>query len=373
MTLLRTSASIGVVATALMAAMAASATAQELTNVEAQNRGFYAGAGLGVNLQEDNNFRGGGADSTAHYDAGGVGIFSLGYALGNGLRFEVEPGYRRNEVDSISGVGGHGHTSLMTLMGNAIYDIPYRVPGNMPFLQDLLPHVGVGAGVARAIDNSLPHAGLPVTGNETVGAYQAIAGLEYAITPGLKAGIDYRYLLAHDVNFHVATTGAGTKAGDFNDHSILLTLRYEFGTPARPRPQPAAAVSPPVTAPPAAPATPPAPVARNYAVYFALDSAVLTPTAREIVRQAAANAKPNQTTRLAVTGYADTTGKPAHNQKLSEQRAAAVRAELIAAGIPADEIATSGRGESDLAVPTAQNVNEPRNRRVVIVQQGPGS
>lgn len=37
------------------------------------------------------------------------------------------------------------------------------------------------------------------------------------------------------------------------------------------------------------------------------------------------------------------------------------------------EITASGVGESQLAVPTAQGVNEPRNRRVVIMEGGPGS
>jgi OOP family OmpA-OmpF porin len=366
---------VGLLTSALIGAVAASAAAQEtFTNIAAQNRGFYMGLGGGGNFAESSRFRGGGADATASYETGFVGLGSIGYALGTGLRLEVEPGYRRNDLDKIGGVSAHGHATIMTLMANAIWDVPFRVPGNLPVLSKMLPHIGVGAGVARTINSSAPYNGLSVTGNQTEPAFQAIAGLEYALTPGLKAGIDYRYLLVHDVNFRVAETGARTKAGDLNNHSVLLTLRYEFGTPAA-RPQPAAAVTPPppVTPPPAAPAAPPPPVARDFTVYFATNSATLTPSARDIVRQAANTAQQTQATRINVVGHTDTTGSARYNQNLSQRRAAAVRAELIADGVPPDQIITSGAGETGLAVPTADHVNEPRNRRVVISVGGPGS
>jgi len=359
---------------AVMGLVAGSALAQDQTNISAQNRGFYIGLGLGANFQEDSNVRGGGADATASYDTGFAGVGSLGYAMGNGWRFEVEPGYRRNELDTIGGATAHGHLTLMTLMANAIYDVPFRVPGNLPILRNLLPHVGLGAGVARLIDNSLPYNGLTVSGNTTVPAFQAIGGVEYALTPAVKLGLDYRYLLAHNAAFHVPTSGAAARVGDLNDHAILLTMRYEFGAPRAPAPQPAAAAAPPpVVAAPAAPATPPPPQPKNYAVYFPFNSATLTASAREIVAQAATAARQEQYTRIAVSGYTDTVGTSKYNQRLSEKRAEAVRQELIADGVPSGEIVTRGFGESDLAVPTAGGVKEPRNRRVVIMLQGPAS
>ncbi len=177
MTSARAGAYAGMIAAALWGAMAAGALAQqapEVSNVEAQNRGFYVGAGVGPNIQEDNRFTGGGADSTATYDLGYVGVLSLGYALGNGLRFEIEPGYRRNDADKIDGISASGHTTVMTFMANAIYDLNFRVP----FLQQWLPHVGVGAGAARILNHTAPHAGFLVGQNDTVPAFQAIAGRE---------------------------------------------------------------------------------------------------------------------------------------------------------------------------------------------------
>ena len=67
-----------------------------------------------------------------------------------------------------------------------------------------------------------------------------------------------------------------------------------------------------------------------------------------------------------VIGHTDTVGDPAANDRLSAQRAETVKGFLIGIGIPAERIRTAGRGERELLVPTASNVDEPRNRRVEI-------
>lgn len=130
----------------------------------------------------------------------------------------------------------------------------------------------------------------------------------------------------------------------------------------------------PVVSPPAPVPPPPAALPEhNFVVYFATNSSTLSPAARDVVQQSAAAAKQVPGVRIFVTGHTDTVGTSQYNQRLSERRAAAVRAELINQGIPANQIDATGVGKSDLAVPTAQGVNEPRNRRVVITQRGPGA
>jgi OOP family OmpA-OmpF porin len=335
-----------------------------------QNRGFYVGAGAGANFLENNRFRNNGTDSTADYETGYAVLLNIGYAFGNGLRLELEPGYRRNELSKINGVGATGRAEVGSIMANAIYDLDIHTP----FIP-LVPHVGVGAGYARIWNSSFPHNGLLVNGHDNVPAFQGIAGVEYALSPGIKLGVDYRYFLAHDADFRVSSTGLTSRAGDFNNHSIMLTARYEFGGRQRPAPVPAAASSPPPPPPipQAAPAPQPPPQAREYQVYFALNSATLTPDARQIVQRAAQGARQGQVTRIEVIGHTDTTGSPAYNRALSLRRAEVVRAELVRDGVPADEVVASGQGESGLAVPTPPGVNEPRNRRVEIRLEGPGS
>jgi outer membrane protein OmpA-like peptidoglycan-associated protein len=69
---------------------------------------------------------------------------------------------------------------------------------------------------------------------------------------------------------------------------------------------------------------------------------------------------------IVVIGHTDRVGAVEHNDRLSLQRAQSVGAALIAAGVAAAQIETAGRGEREPAVPTADEVHEPRNRRVEI-------
>jgi OOP family OmpA-OmpF porin len=114
----------------------------------------------------------------------------------------------------------------------------------------------------------------------------------------------------------------------------------------------------------------------SFTLYFTLDSAQPSPAAREIAQRAANVAKQRQGEgrfdHVKIVGYADTTGTAGRSQRLSEARAEAVKRLLVAQGLPADKVTIEGRGKNELAVPTADQVREPRNRRARIVIYGPG-
>ena len=75
--------------------------------------------------------------------------------------------------------------------------------------------------------------------------------------------------------------------------------------------------------------------------------------------------------RFRVEGHTDTVGSPAANQALSQRRAKAVVNYISAKfNIPMDRLVPVGMGEQDLAVKTAAQVPEPKNRRVVVVNLG---
>ena len=69
---------------------------------------------------------------------------------------------------------------------------------------------------------------------------------------------------------------------------------------------------------------------------------------------------------MVVSGASDTVGPPVANLLLSNQRAFAVARGLVARGIPAERTQVLAKGETNLAVKTAEGVPEAQNRRVEI-------
>jgi OmpA family len=120
---------------------------------------------------------------------------------------------------------------------------------------------------------------------------------------------------------------------------------------------------------PAPVATPPAPppVQKNYTVLFDTGKATLSPESVSTISTAASAFKTSNGRAVAVSGHTDTTGTPQFNLKLSQQRAAAVQAELQRDGVPGTAIAALGYGEQNLPVKTGNNVPDQRNRSVDIV------
>lgn len=135
--------------------------------------------------------------------------------------------------------------------------------------------------------------------------------------------------------------------------------------------------APPVAAPPVA-APPPAAVpadapAISLTVRFATGSAELTDQARRVLDELgkALMSEDLRPFRFRIEGHTDTVGSAALNQSLSDRRAASVRAYLTERfGVEAGRLVAVGLGETRLAVQTDDNVDEPRNRRVQIVNIG---
>lgn len=73
--------------------------------------------------------------------------------------------------------------------------------------------------------------------------------------------------------------------------------------------------------------------------------------------------------RLQVAGHTDSVGDAAHNQELSEARARSLADWFKDQGFPG-EVWYQGFGESQLAVKTGDQVDEPRNRRADYVLSG---
>ncbi len=70
---------------------------------------------------------------------------------------------------------------------------------------------------------------------------------------------------------------------------------------------------------------------------------------------------------IVITGHTDRQGSVADNDRLSLQRAQAVRALLIERGFAAELVQAIGRGEREPLLATEDEVVEPRNRRADVL------
>jgi OOP family OmpA-OmpF porin len=118
---------------------------------------------------------------------------------------------------------------------------------------------------------------------------------------------------------------------------------------------------------PPAPPMPPMMARKVFLVFFDWDRDTITPEGMQIVQQAAGAFRSGAPVTIQVTGYADRSGSPGYNQRLSERRANNVSNALVRLGVPRQAQVVGGRGENDNRVPTADGVREPQNRRVEIV------
>ncbi len=341
--------------------------------------GIYIGAGGGANfeqmdhvksLQFSNGLIGRSAGSSR--DVGTVGVGSIGYGFGNGVRVELEGDYRYNRISPVRTpalTSSGGREQKYGGMLNALFDLDVGSPY-------VFPYIGAGAGYSwvdrrRSTTGNIalvePNNNLFLFSNGTQiargvdssFAYQAIAGVSFPIPPvvGLSLTAEYRYFALAGTRTFTERVGNQTFKAKFSqdyNHSLMLGLRYAFNV-----------APPPVEAPPAVPQQ--AEASRTYLVFFDWDRADLTDRARQIIAEAATATTRVQVTRIEVSGHTDTTGTARYNEGLSVRRAQNVASELVRLGVPRSAIATQGFGFSRPLVATGPGVREPQNRRVEII------
>lgn len=110
---------------------------------------------------------------------------------------------------------------------------------------------------------------------------------------------------------------------------------------------------------------PPAP--EKFVLEFEPGTSQLTADSQTRLADIMARAQARAGGEIVVTGHTDRQGSLEANDKLSLERARAIRALLIERGFKADLIDAVGRGEREPAVPTDDEVAEPRNRRAELL------
>jgi opacity protein-like surface antigen len=168
----------------------------------------YVSGSFGLVAVSDSTVSGGGGSGELSFDPG----FGFIAAVGNnfeGLRGEVEIAYRTNDVDKIS-LGGFsesvsGDISSLAFMGNLLVDLPLS--------ESVRPFLGAGLGLAN----------VDADGDEddTVFAYQAIAGVGFPLTYVTTLDLQYRYFATADPDF-------GGIEAEYQTHNFFAGLRFDF-------------------------------------------------------------------------------------------------------------------------------------------------
>ncbi|WP_310567852.1 OmpA family protein [Hydrogenophaga sp.] len=110
---------------------------------------------------------------------------------------------------------------------------------------------------------------------------------------------------------------------------------------------------------------PPSP--EKFVLEFEPGSSQLTADSQARLADIVARAQARAGGEIVVTGHTDRQGSLEANDKLSLERAQSIRALLIERGFKAALIDAVGRGEREPAVPTDDEVAEPRNRRAELL------
>lgn len=177
----------------------------------------YFGAGIGLSRLNDATL----SDSTGSIDTDfdtGLGfVASVGYTF-DSVRAELELGYRKNDIDNFSAFGvsvpASGDVTSKSGMVNVYYDFTPKAQLN--------PFVGAGIGLAKVEVDNAAVAGINLgDADDTVFAWQLIAGIGYQVSDKAVLDLSYRYFATADPDF------SGIEA-EYGSHNLFAGLRFLF-------------------------------------------------------------------------------------------------------------------------------------------------
>lgn len=209
------------------------------------------------------------------------------------------------------------------------------------------------------------------------------AGLQYAFSPS--------FLIRGEAERYRVNDAVGRR-GDVDVYSISLV--FPFGRTPAPRvaqapvyvpppppppPMPVVVPPPPPPPPPVVVAPPPVPkavvperrrVSFSAESLFGFDQSAVKPEGRAALDRFAAELQGAQFEVITVEGHTDRLGTPAYNQKLSAQRAEAVKNYLVSAGgFAAAKVNAVGKGEtSPTTQPGTCTGNKPTPKLITCLQ-----
>ncbi|MFC3533005.1 OmpA family protein [Vogesella facilis] len=104
----------------------------------------------------------------------------------------------------------------------------------------------------------------------------------------------------------------------------------------------------------------------SYLLYFNSGSNELTAESQSTLAALRQDVASRPVPEILVIGHTDSVGSAEDNEALSLQRAQLIAELLAQLGVQPKSLEVTGRGERELLLPTADDVDEPRNRRVEV-------
>ena len=105
----------------------------------------------------------------------------------------------------------------------------------------------------------------------------------------------------------------------------------------------------------------------KFLLYFKPESVQPMPESESEIPKIMYAIKDRHSMDISVNGHTDRKGEDDYNNELSFQRARRVQKMLEKEGVDPSFITTTSHGKNNPLVPTADNVPEPRNRRVEVI------
>jgi outer membrane protein OmpA-like peptidoglycan-associated protein len=181
---------------------------------------------------------------------------------------------------------------------------------------------------------------------------------EVLVPAGARYDLEYLSLGRRSTTAHVEVP-----AGPNQD--IRLTLRYRRWHPP-PRPVIVPSTPPPET-PTEAPPPPPAPEPEGLVlegILFESGSATIDPESNARLDRVVEYMTHMTSVRIRISGHTDNVGNPQRNQALSQSRAEAVRAYLVAHGIDGSRVEAIGYGDTRPVASNDTEAGRQQNRRI---------